>query len=282
METADRVHRARSEDGTEIVGRIVGDGPPLVLLPAGPGDCETTWRPVLPFLEHRFSCYLLDTRGRGLSADHPDHSPERLVEDIRAFVASIGEPVGLVEWGSFVGGSWSLAAARNNGTVAGFATYDPLVFGVAEEEHVARLDGIFERVGQLAAEGRLTEAAGSFVEAMAESGYYTEEDMADGATTAFWTASAPNIPMFLRELEQAEHAEWRDPTEPSELARTGVPVLLLHGARSHPMNIDFVRHVADHVPEPDVRAIAGAGHYGPHTEPEAVAGELVRFFGGGQ
>jgi len=35
--------------------------------------------------------------GRGLSANHPDHSPKRLVEDITAFVDSIGEPVGLVE-----------------------------------------------------------------------------------------------------------------------------------------------------------------------------------------
>lgn len=279
MNTPDRIHRAVSADGTEIAARVHGRGPALGLLPAGPGDCETTWRYVLPFLRERFTCYLLNTRGRGLSADHPDHSPERIVEDIGAFVESIGEPVGLVEWGSFVGAAWSLAAAQNGEAVTAFATYDPLVFAVAGEEDAMRFDGILERVGELASEGRLLDAARSFVEAMAGYGYYTDEDMAFGATSDFWAASASNIPMFLKELQQAEDAEWSDPTEPTKLAGTEVPILVLHGARSHPLNMAFVRHVADHAMASQVRAIDGAGHYGPHTEPEAVADELTRFFG---
>ena len=96
----ERTHRAVSSDGTEIVGRVHGHGPPLVLLPGGPGDSETTWRFLLPLLREHFTCYAMDTRGRGLSVDHPDHSPERLADDIVAFAESIGEPVGLVSAGN--------------------------------------------------------------------------------------------------------------------------------------------------------------------------------------
>jgi pimeloyl-ACP methyl ester carboxylesterase len=274
----DRIHRAVSVDGTAIAGRVRGQGPPLVLIPAGPGDAETTWRPVLPHLIERFTCYLADTRGRGLSADHPDHSPERLMEDITSFVESVGEPVGVVEWGSFVGAGWSLIAATRAPAIFAVATYDPLLLELAPEEDAARLHDVLGQVGELAAEGRLAEGARSFVAGLAEHGYYTAEDMVDGATSAFWSASAANIPMFFRELEQADEEDGPEPTEPAELATITVPVLLMHGARSHPMNIDFVRHMARYLPERQVRAIAGAGHYGPHTHPEAVSRELGRFF----
>ena len=95
--TEERIHRAVSADGTEIVGRVVGQGPALVLVHGGIGDGEFAWDALLPHLADRFTCYLPSTRGRGLSADNPDHSPPRLQEDINAFVDSIGEPVCLVE-----------------------------------------------------------------------------------------------------------------------------------------------------------------------------------------
>jgi len=57
-------------------------------------------------------------------------------------------------------------------------------------------------------------------------------------------------------------------------------VLLLHGTRSHPMNVELVRFVADHLPDREVRAIEGAGHYGPMTHPEQIARELLGFLEG--
>lgn len=276
----ERIHRTVSTDGTEIAARVHGEGPPLVLVPAGPGDAETTWRHLLPHLTDRFTCYLLNTRGRGLSDDHPDHSPRRLMEDIGAFVGSLDEPAAIVEWGSFVGAGWSLFAAGEAPGVLAVATYDPLVIDVAPDEDAARLEAVFERVQALAAEGRLEDAARSFVEGLAEHGYYTEEDMADGATHAFWSASAERIPMFFGEMEQAHDEESPDPSEPSELAGIRVPVLLLQGERSHRMNVEFVRYLAWHLPDSRVGKVQGAGHYGPHTHPEAVARELARFFEG--
>ncbi len=274
--TEDRIHRATSEDGTQVTAHVHGQGPPLILLPAGPADAETTWHYALPYLSESFTCHLLNTRGRGLSADHPDHSPERMIEDIRAFAESIGGPVALVEWGSFVGASWSLVAAQGSSSVSAVATYDPLVLEVASEQDAAQIQGIFERIAELATDGRLTDAARTFVEAMATHGYYTEEDMADGAAEGLWGASLQNIPMFVQELDVAE-SEGTVWTQPATLAATTVPVLLLHGARSHPMNIEFVHYVADHLADPHVREVADAGHYGPHTQAEAIAREIMRF-----
>lgn len=94
--STDRIHRAVSAAGTEILGRVHGQGPPLVLVHGGLEDGDLCWASLLPALRDRFTCYLPSRRGRGLSGDSDDLSPERLVEDVTAFVDSIGPPVGIV------------------------------------------------------------------------------------------------------------------------------------------------------------------------------------------
>ena len=267
------IHRAVSDDGTEIVGRVHGTGPPVVLLPAGPGDSETSWGVLLPILSERFTCYLMDTRSRGLSDQSSDLSPERLVEDVVAFAESIGEPVGLVGWGSPL---WARVAAQNTTAISSVVAYEPGVFEVMSEEDATRFEGVVERVGELVSEGRLANAAQAFIE---NSGFvYTDEDLASGAPADFWDAAAPNIPVFLQEEQQAAESERPSSTASSVLQRITVPVLLLYGNQTKPWFRDSVRYVAEHVADTHVREIGGAAHYGPHTEPEAVADELVPFF----
>ncbi len=286
-----RIRTATSKDGTPITGRVQGSGPPLVLPPAGPGDSGTTWRPLLPHLSRHFECHLLDPRGRGLSGDHPDHSPARMVEDVQAYTEGMDGPILLAEWGSFIGGAWGLFAAQDPASpIHAAATYDPLPTGVGSGADMDRLEAVLEEVGDLHARDRPGEAARTFVERMAEHGFYTPEDMADGATFAFWSAARPNIGPFLDELEAVariagsggpdEEAPQPDAADPAALAQTTVPVLVLHGARSHPLNVGFSRYVADALPDARLGAVDGAGHYGPHTHPHAVASELVAFFEG--
>jgi pimeloyl-ACP methyl ester carboxylesterase len=123
--TEERIHRAVSVDGTEIAGRVRGEGPPLVLVHGGIGDGEIAWEALWPHLADRYTCYLPSTRGRGLSADSPDHSPPRLEEDVTAFVDSIGEPAGVVCWSG--SGTWVLGAAARSACVAAVAAYEPFV-----------------------------------------------------------------------------------------------------------------------------------------------------------
>src|ERR687891_2935962 len=152
-----RIQRAVSADGTEIVGRVIGQGPPLVLVHGGIGDGEFAWTELLPHLTDRFTCYLPSTRGRGLSGDHPDHSPPRLVEDVTAFVDSIGEPVCLVAWSG--SGPWCLGAAAQTDSVAAAAAWEPALgptaLGPAGGQDIGRFFAAMGEGGLGAADGRL-------------------------------------------------------------------------------------------------------------------------------
>jgi len=217
-----RMLRTTSKDGTEIVARFRGQGPPVVLLPAGPGDSELSWRHVVPFLSEQCTCYLLETRGRGESGDDPDHSPDRLVEDVAAVAESIGEPVGLVGWGSALA---ARVAARNGAAVFAVALYELGAGEVMSEESGKRMGEVFAGVGKLVAEGRLVDAAQAFIEG--GDVMYSREDLATGAPMEFWEAAASRLPLFLQESKQAAGSGQPGPTSPSELGKITVPVLLL-------------------------------------------------------
>jgi pimeloyl-ACP methyl ester carboxylesterase len=116
----------------------------LVLVPAGPGDSETTWRCMLPRLRERFTCHALDTRGRGLSGGHPEHAPDRLVADITASVESVGDPVGVVSAGNV---EWPMVTANGSSAVAAVAAWVPVLRQAASEVPA----DVFGRVGALAA-----------------------------------------------------------------------------------------------------------------------------------
>ena len=269
----DRTQKVTSKDGTKIVARVRGQGPPVVLLPAGPGDSELSWRHVVPFLSERCTCYLLETRGRGESADHPDHSPDRLVEDVLACAESIGEPIGLVGWGSALA---VRVAARTGAPVFAVALYELGAGEAMSPESGKRMGEVFAGVGKLVAQGRLDDAARAFIEG--SDVIYSEEDLATGAPAEFWKAAAPRLPLFLQESKQAREAGQPGATSPQELGKITMPVLLLHGDHTSQWFSDSVKHVAEHVPDSTVRQIPGAAHFGPYTHPRAVTDELGRFF----
>jgi proline iminopeptidase len=75
-----------SYDGTELGYRVIGDGPPLVCLPGGPGRA-TEYLGDLGGLSGSRRLILLDPRGVGLSADPVDPATfrvDRLVNDVEA------------------------------------------------------------------------------------------------------------------------------------------------------------------------------------------------------
>lgn len=249
-----------------------GQGPTLVLVHGGLGDGETSWEPLLPFLTDRFTCYTMSTRGRGLSSHSSDHSPERLVEDVVAITESVGEPVGLVGLST----TWTLGAAANTDTVGAVAVYEPGVDKVLDEDDAARIEEMYTRFIQAAAEGRLADAARELIGLVGN-----DDEVAALSATDYFEAAGQNVPIHLQELEQATQSDDPGATYPSVLARITVAVLLLHGSRTvmEDWFTDSVGYVADHVADPHVREIAGGGHLGPSCEPNAVADELAQFFG---
>lgn len=270
--TEDRIHRTRSDDGTEIAARVHGDGPPLVFVHGGLGDDHLGWSSVVPWLTDQFTCYTMSTRGRGLSGHSTDFSPDRIVQDIIAVVESLGEPAGLV--GHSGGALQSLAAAQHTTAISAVAAYEPPVIEVISQDMSTRFADTVAQVGEVAAGGRLAQAARTWM------AFATNDDELAALSAEVFEAQGPNVPIQLQQWAEGFEADGPSPTAPSQLARITAPVLLLHGTQSepHPWITDGVRHVADHVPDVQVREITGAGHIGPVVQPESVATQLSRFF----
>jgi pimeloyl-ACP methyl ester carboxylesterase len=274
IDHADRTHRAVSADGTEIAGRVVGHGPPLVLVHAGLGDGTLDWGPAASFLGERFTCYLPGTRGRGSSADHPDQSSERLVEDVTAFVESVGEPVGVA--GTSGGSLEALGAAARSEAVTAVAACDPLAFEVLGEEDEARLRAAIDRLTTSAEQGRLVEAARDWLTEWAN-----DHELAALSDSGYLEACAKYVPVLVRMLEQIGDADGFSPTDPSVLDQIEVPTSILVGSHAEatwPWFTECVRHIAEHVADAHVRQVPGVGHMAAWVEPGLVAEELGRFF----
>jgi pimeloyl-ACP methyl ester carboxylesterase len=271
---AERIHRAVSDDGTEIAGRVHGQGPPLVFLHGRLEDGDSCWRELLPYVSDRFTCFLPSTRGRGLSGDHPDHTAERLVEDVTAFVDSIGEPVGIVGWSA--GAGLGLGAAACTAATSALAVYEPSVSEVIGEEDGARMRAKLTSMMELAEQTRLAEAARTFLEVVAN-----DEELAALPEDVFRN-SGRYVPVALQEVRQTHVPQPGTPrsvTDAAVLGRISAPVLVLHGSRTPVRWIaDGARHVAAHVPGAQLREVAGVGHLAPIVQPEPFAEELIRFF----
>ncbi len=274
--TEERIHRAVSADGTEIAGRVRGQGPPLVLVHGAIGDGEFAWDELLPHLTDRFTCYLPSTRGRGLSADHPDHSLPRLQEDVNAFVDSIGEPVSLMGWSG--GGPFVLGAAAQTDAVAAVAAFESGVGAgdapPAVQADLARFGAAIEQVGMAATEGRLVDALHAFL-----AGICNDDEIAVLEGTDFHQRWAGGVPELLRYFQELMAFEGADPTAPEALAQVTVPVLLLWGRETLLQAFgEMAQLIARHVADAQVRELPGVGHFAPVVAPQAVAAELTTFF----
>ena len=275
--TTDRIHRAVSADGTEIVGRVLGDGPPLVLVHGAIGDGEFAWQATVPHLADQFTCYLPSTRGRGRSADSPDHSPPRFDEDVLAFVESVGKPVHLVGW-SGSGGPVLGAAARSQ-AVAAVVAFEPVVFAPpvisAAQGDLGRLGAGIQRVRQLAREGDLGAAVTAFFAMICNH----DEFAGMQSKPAVMQAWERGIPSMLRLL--AADATYQGPrvTDPDVLGEIDVPTLLLQGRRTALATLftEVNLYLSHQVRRAEIRVIDGIGHFAPVLAPETLAGELTAF-----
>jgi pimeloyl-ACP methyl ester carboxylesterase len=262
-----RIHRATSDDGTEIAGRVHGAGPPLLLVHGGAGNGEFSWRFLLPFLAGRFTCYAMSTRGRGLSAapSPPDHTIGRLVDDVVAFAESIGRPVAAVGHSS----SLTLAAAARSPTISAVAVYEPAVASVFSGDPAGFQDTV-SKMTAAAAERRFAAAARIFFE---ESGLFNHDEVAALAAAGTYDLIAPNVAAWCREMP-----EYAGATTESVLSQVTVPVLLLRGSRTAPWFVASVNYMERLLANSQVAEIDGAGHMGPVLAPEGVARALTRFF----
>ncbi len=267
-----RTHYVTTTDGVIIGGTVHGQGPPLVFLQGIMGDGDTDWQALLPHLTGRFTCYLPSWRGRGLSGDHPDLSFGRLVDDVLAYVDSISEPTGLVGWSA--GSNLALAAAgARPEAVDAVALVGPIMPWLMDEHERAALGDAVARLGELAAEGRLTDAIRAFAAFP-----FNDKDIAVAEDAGYFEATGRYVPNVLNVFQQAMEYQGPTPDDPAVLGAISAPVLVLLGSDTKPYDLAAARHVADHVPNARLQEIPGAGHAAPLTHPEALAEALAEFF----
>lgn len=140
------------------------------------------------------------------------------------------------------------------------------------EHEQAAVGGILARTGELAAAGRLTDAARAFA------GFpFDEEEIAGLEGAGYLGATARYVPHLLEHLQQVmEHG---DPiADPAVLRAISAPVLVLVGSDTKPLFAKSARTVTDRVPDARMREMAGAGHAAPLTHPEELAAALTKFF----
>ncbi len=158
--TNQRTHYVTTTDGVTIGATVHGQGPPLVFLQGIIGDGDLDWQALLGHLTDRFTCHLPNMRGRGLSGDHPDLRVSRLVDDAVAYIDSIEAPTGLVGWSG--GASTALAVAAQSDAVDAVVPLEPVANSLMDEQEQAALGDAVAHMGELAAEGRLTDAVRAF------------------------------------------------------------------------------------------------------------------------
>ena len=266
-----RTHHVTTTDGVTIGGTVHGQGPPLVFLQGVIGDGDIDWHALLSHLTGQFTCHLPSMRGRGLSGDHPDLSIGRLVDDVLTYVDSIGEPAGLVGWS--LGAGLALLAAAQCDAVTAVAPLDPLAISMMDEQERAAFGGAVARMGEVAAGGRLADAARAFA------GYpFNDEDIAVADDLGYFKASGRYVQTMANFFQQQMVYEGPKPDDPAVLSVISAPMLVLHGSNTTPFGIFSARHVADHVPNARVHEIPGAGHAAALTHPKVLAAALTEFF----
>ena len=263
---AARVQVAISADGAEIVGRVRGQGPPIVLVHGAWGDGEVAYEALVPHLADRFTCYTPSTRGRGLFGDNPDHSPPRLQEDVTAFVDSIGEPVCLVGWS---GGARRWVRPPKM-TVAAVAIYEPGVIGGGEDD-IARLGAAMQQWARRLQTGgssmRLTPSSLGSAPTTRLPPWRRHPSTSNGQAASPRCSDSSSKTCPTRGLGRLTR---------KRSGRLASPVLLL-GEQTllGTFFADVERYVSQHVVDAHVRELPGVGHFAPLLEPEPIAKELI-------
>lgn len=106
MTTAPRDRTVVSADGTRLAVSVVGDGPPLVLVPGafqhrGFGGVAE----IAAALSEHFTVAYFDRRGRGASGDTLPYSLDKELQDLRAVIDELGgfaDAIGLCAGGALV------------------------------------------------------------------------------------------------------------------------------------------------------------------------------------
>ncbi|MDY0816425.1 alpha/beta hydrolase [Kitasatospora purpeofusca] len=274
-----------SYDGTELAFRTVGDGPPLLVLPGGPGRAAA-YLGDLGGLTATRTLILPDTRGTGASAAPADPGTfrvDRLVDDVEALRRHLGlERVDLL--GHSAGGGLALlyaAAHPDRLTRLVLAAPSLAAIGAASDlgaEQVIAARAAEPWYAEAQAAYRRVKSARSFAEAAPHRPAF--EPLMYGRWDAAARAHAAADPA-QRSLVVSEHyyAGYTPDTGRlrQQLAALPCPVLLLAGELDLWPTAASARAAAPLFPDVTLAVQPGSGHYPWLDDPAAFTATVEGF-----
>jgi 3-oxoadipate enol-lactonase len=258
--------RKIKSDDAEIVYRVLGEGPPVLLLHPFPVNHEF-WLPVAEALASRYRLVLPDMRGHGDSGvgDGPA-TMEKHAADIARVMddAEIGRAPLI---GVSIGGYALFEFWRSHrGRVA--------ALGLCNTK--APADGPQARHGRLqAANGVIDRGTEPFFQSMvprvfSTSTRETRPDLVEGALRMMRKMSPEDVAQVQRGMAAR-------PDSVDLLKTINVPTLLVTGDDDILTGANEAELMSQHISNSQLRVIPKAGHYSPWEQPED-AGRILRQF----
>jgi pimeloyl-ACP methyl ester carboxylesterase len=275
-----------SYDGTEIGYRVLGDGPPLVCLPGGPGRAAE-YLGDLGGLSRSRRLVLVDPRGVGLSADPADPATfgvDRLVHDVESLRVHLGlDPMDLLAHsaGAILA---TLYAAAYPHQLSGLILVTPGLAAVGLEAGEEQLRaGLAGRSGEpwypaaLAAMEKIIAGDRSMEAFRASRPFYYGRW--DEAAQVHATAGVSERHQAAREGFFAGAALDAAATK-AALNKLTAPVLLYAGGSDPLVTPALVRQAAPLFHDATVVVQRGAGHFPWVDDPAAFAAAIGSFLSG--
>jgi pimeloyl-ACP methyl ester carboxylesterase len=250
----------------EIVYRVLGDGPPVLLLHPFPVNHEF-WLPVAEALSSRYRLILPDLRGHGDSgAGDGPATMDKFAADLARIMddAEVGRAplVGVSIGGYALFEFWR----KHRGRVAALGLFNTKAPADSSEARGGRLQ---------AAAAVLERGTEPFFDSMIPCVFSkpTREmrpDLVDGALRMMRKMSPQDVAQVQRGMAER-------PDSVDTLKTINVPTLLVTGENDTLTGANEAELMRRHIPRNEMRVIPRAGHYSAWEQPDE-AGKLLRQF----
>lgn len=253
-----------TDDGVTLACTASGEGAGIAFVYGAMME-QPAWARLGGHLQAGHTLFTYDRRGRGESSDGPDHSIEREVADLRAFLETLPQP--LTVFGHSSGALLVLHAAVEGIPAQRLVLYEPVLPAVREPKVPP---GLPELIRSLVAEG---DRDGAMVAFMRDGMWADEADIERARNGPRWQDQLRYVETAADDVNIARSYV----LEPERLATVTIPVLLVMGGASPDWMQLGVSKFAEALPNAHVETIEGHGHNAQFTAPDVLAAKMRAF-----
>ena len=234
----------RSSDGVSIGFLELGRGPPLVIV-HGSLALGDEWLPVAEKLAERRTCFVMDRRGRGRSADATEYSLDTECADIKAILDHAGRDA------SVLGHSYGAVCVLE--AVSRFTARKVVLYEPPFPISASTIGPAFDTYRATVEQGRFDDA---LVIGLRDLVKMSEQQVEELRSTPVWNDIVPLAPTWVRELEELKKL----PLGVARFSTMSAPTLLLVGTDTPPHHIEAQDALQRTLPNARTVRFTGQGH----------------------